>query len=274
MVSYRLDGMPGVRTPSTNRSVPQPVRTIADYIAKTRMTANEYQHPVAVFDLAGQPVFRNSALATRLSSEQQTSSSGRIWQLVYATACRIVAESITGRTDVSTVIPVQQRSFVILGSLLRLASGTTYGVTVHIAEITDAAPEKAPVSFGAGSPDVRSSESVDDAYCSWVQRRDEARSRMQCLSPRETEVVVWVSAGLPNKSIARKLDISVKTIEKHRANAVRKLSVKTTPEMVRIAVLADVDNPATVTPPPPVSLLPGPTRLAHAGYVSGHGSVD
>jgi DNA-binding CsgD family transcriptional regulator len=72
---------------------------------------------------------------------------------------------------------------------------------------------------------------------------------MQRLSPRESEVVLRVSAGLPNQSIARELEISVKTIEKHRANAVRKLNVRSTPEMVRISVLADRDLQKTDTAP-------------------------
>jgi DNA-binding NarL/FixJ family response regulator len=48
-----------------------------------------------------------------------------------------------------------------------------------------------------------------------------------------------VASGLANKSIALELQISVKTIEKHRANAARKLGINSTAEMVRITVLAD-----------------------------------
>ena len=275
MVSYRIDGMAASHTHSASRTGSQPARTIADYIAETRTTADEYQHPVAVFDVEGQPVFRNAALAARLTSEQQSLSSDRPWQLVYATACRIVAESIASRSGVSTVVPIQQRSFIILGSLLRQTSGTVFGITVHIAEITGAARENTPVSSRAGFSDKRSTDTEDDAYRSWIKRRDEARSRMLRLSPRESEVVARVSAGLPNKSIARELEISVKTIEKHRANAVRKLGIQSTPEMVRIAVLADVDR--EVTPPavnPPTSLVPGPANLAQTAFTAGHSPAD
>jgi len=247
MVAYRLDGIAGSRTHAASHPLPQIPKTIAEYIAETRVTANEVQHPVAVFDVDGQPVFRNSALAARLSSEQQSLSSDRTWQQIYGAACRIVSEAIVGRTGISTVIPIQHRSYVILGSLLRQASGTVYGATVHISEVKTSSSAEATSVAGHRSTVGASSSGADENYRSWVQRRDEARSRMQRLSPRELEVVSRVSAGLPNKSIARELEISVKTIEKHRANAVRKLGVQSTPEMVRIAVLADPD-PQTASP--------------------------
>jgi two-component system response regulator FixJ len=79
----------------------------------------------------------------------------------------------------------------------------------------------------------------ESEYEAWLSKRESARTKMEKLSKREVEVVSLVSQGLPNKSIARELDISVKTIEKHRANAVRKLGVCSTAEMVRIAVTAD-----------------------------------
>jgi DNA-binding NarL/FixJ family response regulator len=77
------------------------------------------------------------------------------------------------------------------------------------------------------------------AYRMWMSRREAARQQIRRLSRRELQVVQLVSNGLANKSIAQELQISVKTIEKHRANAARKLGVASTAEMVRITVLAD-----------------------------------
>ncbi|MEY3175949.1 MAG: Transcriptional regulatory protein FixJ [Planctomycetota bacterium] len=79
----------------------------------------------------------------------------------------------------------------------------------------------------------------DTAYRAWLSRRDSARQQIRRLSRRELQVVQLVSNGHANKSIAMELRISVKTIEKHRANAARKLGVNSTAEMVRLAVLAD-----------------------------------
>ena len=79
------------------------------------------------------------------------------------------------------------------------------------------------------------------AFQSWLTRRDAARLQIRRLSRRELQVVQLVSNGLANKTVALELQISVKTIEKHRANAARKLGVGSTAEMVRLTVLADQD---------------------------------
>jgi DNA-binding NarL/FixJ family response regulator len=98
--------------------------------------------------------------------------------------------------------------------------------------IQSVAPSMTSGSFSSQIPD-------EVAFRTWVSRRDTARQQIRRLSRRELQVVQLVSNGLANKSIAQELQISVKTIEKHRANAARKLGVNSTAEMVRISVLAD-----------------------------------
>lgn len=94
--------------------------------------------------------------------------------------------------------------------------------------------------FLAAVPGMFSPTGNDElAYRHWVARRDAARQQIRRLSRRELQVVHLVSSGHANKSIAMELQISVKTIEKHRANAARKLGVNSTAEMVRLTVLAD-----------------------------------
>lgn len=96
--------------------------------------------------------------------------------------------------------------------------------------------------FGHGSnlnPVTSASNPEELAYRNWQARRDGARQQIRRLSRRELQVVDLVSRGLANKAIASELEISVKTIEKHRANATRKLGVGSTAELVRLAVLAD-----------------------------------
>ena len=83
--------------------------------------------------------------------------------------------------------------------------------------------------------------SEESAFRNWQVRREGARHQIRRLSRRELQVVQLVAHGLANKSIALELNISVKTIEKHRANAARKLGVGSTAEMVRLTVLADYE---------------------------------
>ncbi|MDQ3228497.1 MAG: response regulator transcription factor [Pseudomonadota bacterium] len=56
------------------------------------------------------------------------------------------------------------------------------------------------------------------------------------LTPREREVFHLIIEGLTTKEIARKLDISAKTAENHRARVLAKLDVRNTAEVVRYAV--------------------------------------
>ena len=56
------------------------------------------------------------------------------------------------------------------------------------------------------------------------------------LTPREREVVKLIGEGNGNKMIGRALDISVKTVETHRAAAMRKLSLDSTAALVRYAI--------------------------------------
>jgi len=57
------------------------------------------------------------------------------------------------------------------------------------------------------------------------------------LSEREGEVLRLIAAGHSNKEIAAQLDLSVKTVEVHKANAVRKLGLKGRIDIVKYALL-------------------------------------
>jgi DNA-binding NarL/FixJ family response regulator len=56
------------------------------------------------------------------------------------------------------------------------------------------------------------------------------------LSHREHEVFRQVVWGYSTKDIARRLSISVKTVETHRTNMNRKLNVRTTADVIRLAM--------------------------------------
>ena len=57
------------------------------------------------------------------------------------------------------------------------------------------------------------------------------------VSDREVEVLRMVAWGYSNKEIASRLDLSVKTIEVHKANAMKKLGMASRIDIVRYAVL-------------------------------------
>jgi two-component system, LuxR family, response regulator FixJ len=60
--------------------------------------------------------------------------------------------------------------------------------------------------------------------------------RIESLSPREHEVLDCVLQGVLNKQMASQLNISIKTIEMHRANMMSKMNAKSLPDLVRMTV--------------------------------------
>jgi DNA-binding NarL/FixJ family response regulator len=56
------------------------------------------------------------------------------------------------------------------------------------------------------------------------------------LSPREREIFFLLAKGLQNTVIAKKLFISPRTVETHRARIVRKLGVNSNGELIRFAI--------------------------------------
>ena len=67
-------------------------------------------------------------------------------------------------------------------------------------------------------------------------RGDTARSPIQRLTDRETEVFGMIGQGLTIRQIAHRLEISPKTIETHREHIKDKLELKSTTELTRHAV--------------------------------------
>jgi DNA-binding NarL/FixJ family response regulator len=57
------------------------------------------------------------------------------------------------------------------------------------------------------------------------------------LSCREEEVLRLIAWGYSNKEIATRLDLSVKTVETHKANAMHKLQMRSRIDIVRFALL-------------------------------------
>ncbi|MFH1660708.1 MAG: LuxR family transcriptional regulator [Rhodocyclaceae bacterium] len=76
-----------------------------------------------------------------------------------------------------------------------------------------------------------------DAQLSARRQRNGAIShRLDQLTQRESEVMKLVVAGKLNKQIADELNISMKTVEAHRARVMEKMGVRTLAELVKAVV--------------------------------------
>jgi DNA-binding NarL/FixJ family response regulator len=57
------------------------------------------------------------------------------------------------------------------------------------------------------------------------------------ISERESEVLRLIALGYSNKEIASRFELSVKTVEVHKANAMRKLEMQSRVDIIRYAIL-------------------------------------
>ena len=91
----------------------------------------------------------------------------------------------------------------------------------------------------------------------WTEQQKKANavrgsilSRMATLTLREVEVMRRVVAGQSNKVIAIELEISVRTVEGHRARVMEKMEVRTVAQLVLANVIARGYRAETQAPDP------------------------
>jgi two-component system response regulator DctR len=74
-----------------------------------------------------------------------------------------------------------------------------------------------------------------------LRQKDAHRKRLSELTDRERDVMQRVVEGKPNKLIADELDISVRTVEVHRARMFEKMDVKSAVELANLIRGLDVE---------------------------------
>jgi DNA-binding NarL/FixJ family response regulator len=62
------------------------------------------------------------------------------------------------------------------------------------------------------------------------------RRRPESLTGREQEILELIWSGLKNREIGQQLTISVKTVEAHRANMMKKVRVSNTAQLLKAAI--------------------------------------
>ena len=68
-------------------------------------------------------------------------------------------------------------------------------------------------------------------------KEDEARNRIESLTPRERQVMELVVLGRSNKEMAGELDISTKTVEAHRSKVMAKMVARSVAELTTLAAI-------------------------------------
>ena len=80
---------------------------------------------------------------------------------------------------------------------------------------------------------IRRALELDNQRSARQQRDSAISNRLEKLTQREREVMQLVVTGKLNKQIADSLDISMKTVEAHRARVMEKMGVRTLAELVK-----------------------------------------
>ncbi len=75
---------------------------------------------------------------------------------------------------------------------------------------------------------------IDDALASNAAAADPVAERIASLTLRERQMLDRVVAGKLNKTIADELEISIKTVELHRARMMDKMQTKSLAELIRM----------------------------------------
>ena len=83
--------------------------------------------------------------------------------------------------------------------------------------------------FAAFTAEIRGRDPTRKCVCRGENHGD--------LSSRESEVLKLIAFGYSNKEIATRLNLSVKTVEAHKANAMRKLGIASRIDIVKYAIL-------------------------------------
>jgi DNA-binding NarL/FixJ family response regulator len=72
-----------------------------------------------------------------------------------------------------------------------------------------------------------------DAY---RQRKDDNEGPLASLTSRQKEILQLIAEGYANKDIAKRLDLSPRTVETHRAELMERLDIRDVPGLVKIAI--------------------------------------
>ena len=89
-------------------------------------------------------------------------------------------------------------------------------------------------------PAIATAISVYEGKADERDRVQEARGRLDSLTPRELQVLRFVISGLRNKQIAMHLSIAEKTVKVHRGRVLAKLGVSSVAELVNLCAIAGI----------------------------------
>lgn len=87
---------------------------------------------------------------------------------------------------------------------------------------------------------IRTGLAADVQNSELERRRDSILQKLDSLTPKERQVLEYIVAGDANKVVARKLDVSIRTVENHRHKIFHKMGADSLAELVRFSLAAGI----------------------------------
>ncbi len=151
----------------------------------------------------------------------------------HGTGCLILDINMTGKSgmelqeELMTIEPYLPIIFITANGNVHLSVETIRKGAINFLE----KPFKEEELLKSVSEAVQLSQKLLEDH----DKASNAKKLMQTLTPRETEVLKYVTTGILNKQTAAKLNISEHTVQLHKLSITQKLGVKSIPEMINIA---------------------------------------
>ncbi len=138
---------------------------------------------------------------------------------------------------------LSSHSVAPFGALAALELLQAVRPTAPFIVVTSALDEQAVVAFvKAGAADLVLKSNLS-RLASAVDAALALRQPLRALSPRQLEVLRLVALGDTTGDIARRLKLSVKTVEAHRAEVMKRLAIHNLAGLVRFAVRVGLISP-------------------------------
>jgi two-component system, LuxR family, response regulator FixJ len=132
-----------------------------------------------------------------------------------------------------------QKRLLVTGSRLPIIFVTAHGdVPTAVDAVKDGAVDfiQKPFSDQKLLDMIHEALELDRRLRQEQQERTEVQARAATLTPREREVMVLVASGKLNKTVARELGISQRTVEIHRARVMEKMQARSVPDLVQMVM--------------------------------------
>lgn len=184
-------------------------------------------HPSCVYDLGSRIIACNEPFDARFSSHCLSNSLNELESL-FSSECPLGATVGAHDPQVSTCRDLGGSWHLVMRRALHLFADSDPHMLLVISEVTGVLAANTEVAVAAPSAVSSTPEGAPPV------------SPTRLLTPREREIMNLVLEGHTSRMIASILSVSLKTVEAHRSNVLRKLGVRNSTQLAAVVGRADV----------------------------------